>query len=261
LLDIDWLDIFAENLATIAISCDGPGYMNDRHRLDRRGRPTSATVEKAIKTCLSYKAVPHVFNGVLAVVDPNNYPRETVRYFYELGVPIMDLLLPDANHAYPPIHIESYSHTKLLNFMLEAFSEWLMIDDPRFRIRTFETFIKAFFGEKSELDAFGGDLSSILVIESDGSYRLLDVLSVCEEGRAFTGMHLSTHRLDEFRQVARASYPEPAETCFNCPAFLTCGGGYLPHRFDGHDYRNPSFYCSVLYGLHHYIQRFLTEQD
>ncbi len=37
--------------------------------------------------------------------------------------------------------------------------------------------------------------------------------------------------------------------CARCPHLSACGGGYLPHRFDGEGFDNPSLYCEALYGL------------
>jgi uncharacterized protein len=30
---------------------------------------------------------------------------------------------------------------------------------------------------------------------------------------------------------------------------VSCGGGYLPHRFNGIHFKNPSIYCDALYAL------------
>jgi len=112
-----------------------------------------------------------------------------------------------------------------------------------------------FFEEPS--DAFGGDLWPIVVVESDGSYRLLDVLAICEEGVTETNLHVTTDPLSKYLDYTRSYYPPPSATCRNCEAFTACGGGYLAHRFDGKSYDNPSFYCEVLLGMYRHIRRHL----
>lgn len=258
LIDTEWLDLFASYETTLAISCDGPLAAHDRHRLDFAGNGTGCTVERAIRLCLSHPAGPRVFNGVLAVVDPNNDPRSVLHYFHRLGVSDIDFLLPDAHYAAPPRHIRGYTHGKLLGFLCQAFDEWILLDDPRFRVRIFETFVRGVLGRRSELDAFGGSVAPIVVVESDGSYRLLDVLAICAIDAGRTGLDVSTHTLQDFVDHAGTRYPVVCDTCRICPAFAACGGGYAPHRFDGLSYNNPSFYCEVLLGLYQHVRAFLV---
>lgn len=259
LLDGEWLDIFSAHNATLGISCDGPPAAHDRHRIDFAGNGSSKNVERAIQLCLTHPKGRSVFNGVLAVIDPNNDPQHILNYFRDLGVRDIDLLLPDAHHAAAPRHIEAYSHDKLSDFLCRAFDAWIALDDPRFLVRIFETFVRGVLGMRSELDAFGGVLSPIVVIESDGSYRLLDVLSICKDGASHTGLHVSTHELHEFVSHARNRYPEACDVCQRCPAFTACGGGYAPHRFDGGSYDNPSFYCEPLFALYQHVKTYLEQ--
>jgi uncharacterized protein len=147
----------------------------------------------------------------------------------------------------------------LLRFLQNAFDEWMAIDDPDFNIRMFTNFIRGIFGRRSTLDAFGGDLWPIVVVESDGSYRLLDVLAICEEGVTRTNLHVTTDPLSAYLDYTRSYYPPPSATCRDCEAFSACGGGYLAHRFDGHTYDNPSFYCEVLLGMYHHIRARLEQ--
>ncbi len=103
-------------------------------------------------------------------------------------------------------------------------------------------------------DAFGGALAPIVVVESDGSYRLLDVLAICEEGATHTGFNLTSHPLRACSDFARTRYPEPHAACQQCEAFAACGGGYVAHRFDGRSYDNPSFYCHALLGFYRHVR-------
>ncbi|AXV84743.1 radical SAM protein (plasmid) [Ralstonia solanacearum] len=258
LLDTEWLDLFAAHEATLAISCDGPPAMHDRHRVGFTGAGTGAQVERALRLCLSHRTEPPVFNGVLAVVDPNNDPRAILQYFHALGVSDIDFLLPDAHYAAPPRHLLGYSHRKLLAFLCQGFDAWITLDDPTFRVRMFETFIRGVLGRRSELDAFGGALAPIVVVESDGSYRLLDVLAICEVDAGLTGLDLSSNTLHECVAHASGRYPDVCDTCRHCVAFGACGGGYVAHRFDGRSYDHPSFYCEALLGFYLHVRAYLV---
>ena len=255
LLDDEWCALFEEYALSWSISCDGPPKIHDRFRLYHSGAPSSAAVERGIRLSLSREQAR--FGGVLAVVDPSTSGPDIVRYFHGLGVRDFDLLLPDASHLARPGHLPSFSMDALRTFLIEAFDAWIACRDPDFRIRLFEHMIRGLFGLRSGLDAFGGDLWGMLVVESDGSYQLLDVLRIHGVEQVETGLDLVRHSLDDYLQHTRGQTPPASATCKACPIFNVCGGGYLPHRYDGHDYDRPSIYCSVLYDLIAHIHTYL----
>ncbi len=260
LLDEEWLDIFAQYEVHISLSCDGPPDVTNRYRrLRRDGGATGQSVEDAIRLCLRWPEADKLFHGVLAVADPQTDGAAIVRYFYALGVRSFDLLLPDANYISPPMHLPAYRHADLLRYMTRAFDEWISIQDTEFKIRTFRELILGMFGRKSALDAFGADLSTISVLESDGSYQLLDVLRICGEDATRTPLHIEQHSFADFLAATAGTLPKPCARCLTCAAFNACGGGYLPHRFDGVSYDNPSYFCDVLFGLHRHILTHLAK--
>lgn len=112
-------------------------------------------------------------------------------------------------------------------------------------------------GSSPRLDALGGDLSTICVVETNGAIGILDVLRICggeysrDELNVFDSSldgHISHFKIEEIQK--------PCGKCTSCPYFSSCGGGYLPHRFDGETFDNPSLYCDALYGL---SERMMTE--
>ena len=256
LLDTDWLQIFDEFNTPIGISCDGPPEIHDRYRTFRHGGATGAIVERAIRLCVDWPGRP-VFAGVLAVADPNVDGASIVRYFHELGVKKLDLLLPHANYVLPPSHLQNYRHEGMLQYMTSAFDEWLRIGTTKIVLRQFQQMMLGMFGRSPTADALGSDLSSLLVVESDGTYQNVDVLRICGEEAVNTPFHVGVHSFHDFTSFASISVPRPSATCLQCTAFSSCGGGYLPHRFDGVGYDNPSYYCEVLLGLYRHIQSYI----
>ncbi len=257
LLDAEWCELFERYGVSWAISCDGPPEIHDRFRVSHGGRPSSAAVQRALALSVG-RASPN-FGGALAVVDPATDGARVVRYFHELGLRQLDLLLPDANHVSRPAHLDGPYDELLLDYLRAAFDAWIACADPGFRIRLFEEIMKGIFGRRSRLDAFGGDLWGMMVLESDGSYQLLDVLRLGGEAEVATGLNVEQHAFDDYLEATRDSFSEPCETCRSCPVFTVCRGGYQPHRFDGVGYDHPSVYCEVLYGLIDHIHRFVRE--
>lgn len=256
LIDDEWLDLFSRYSVSVSISSDGPAAAHDAFRKFHDGRPSSGQVEKAIRRCLARPETRESFGGVLCVANPSTDGAEMVRYFHDLGVTNLDLLLPDGNYAFAPAHLPGYDHQDMLRYMVEAFDQWIALGRKDYQIRTFREIILGIFGKKSSLDAFGSDLSSIAVVESDGSYQFLDVLHTCSEGVTQTPLHIDTHSFSDFLAHAASpgTLPGACATCRNCAVFKVCGGGYLPHRYDGKSFDNPSYFCDVLYGLIDHIK-------
>jgi uncharacterized protein len=257
LLDEAWCTLFAANEVHWSISCDGPKAVHDRFRFAHNGRGSHAQVEAAIRRSLSRPDWCRWFGGVLAVIDPRQDGAEIVRYFHSLGIAHIDLLMPDATHAAPPAHLPGFSQKMLTRFLMKAFNAWTALDDPNFHIRFFEHIAKGYFGMSPEIDAFGAGTDRLMVVETDGSYQLVDVLHTCGEEFTSIGGSLATRSLaEQFAAQTAASIP-PSRTCLACPVFDLCGGGYLPHRFDGTGFDNPSVHCESIKATIAGVGRFL----
>jgi uncharacterized protein len=257
LLDAAWCSLFAANRVHWSISCDGPAELHDRFRPRHTGRGSHAQVEAAIRLSLSRPDYRRWFGGVLAVVDPGADARAIVHYFHALGVRDLDLLLPDATHAAAPAHLPDFSQAALTRFLADAFAAWTALDDRRFHLRMFEHMMNGFLGRRPELDAFGAGVDWLTVVESDGSYQLLDVLHMCGEEFTRTGGGLATRSLAEEFALQRGTSVPPCAACRDCALFDICGGGYLPHRFDGQGFDNPSVHCASLFATIAMVGRFL----
>jgi len=113
-----------------------------------------------------------------------------------------------------------------------------------------------FMGAEPEVDAFGNALMSYVVIETDGSIEALDVLRVCKENIARSGLNVLQNGLDDLEhalpvvhQAIYQGFPlSPA--CQRCPERDICGGGYLPHRYAyANGFDNPSIWCADILKL------------
>ncbi len=252
ILDQEWCELFMQYGVSWSISSDGPPKSHDRFRKYHNGKPSSTHVERAIQISLDTQSP--LYGGVLAVIDPDANASELVQYFYDLGVRQLDLLLPDANHINAPGHLSSFNQAQLHQYLKDGYDRWTDIGDPSFRIRIFEEMMRGLFGVSSNLDAFGGELWGLFVVESDGSYQKLDVLRIGGESEVDTGLNIARDSIDKFLINTSEAQPPACETCQSCDAFKVCGGGYLPHRFDGQSYDQPSVHCESLYQTINHIK-------
>ncbi|GAA1044809.1 FxsB family cyclophane-forming radical SAM/SPASM peptide maturase [Streptomyces murinus] len=254
-----WLDLFEQYGVTVGVSLDGPPAANDRHRLTHGGRSSTAATVRGIELL---RARPHLFAGILAVVDLANDPVEVHDHLAAFEPPVIDFGLPHATHDDPP-HRTDPKVPEYGLWMSRVYDTWL--DRPRWRhsIRMLEDIMALGSGVHGSVETVGLAPSTSVVIESDGSIEGVDTLRSVEEGASRLGLDVFRHPFDEAlshpRMLHRAYGPAAlADQCRSCPLVAVCGGGYLPHRFSsGAGYRNPSVYCADLEHLIRHVQHSL----
>jgi uncharacterized protein len=68
LLSRSVLDLCVRTRTNIAVSLDGPGYIHDRHRVDRGGRGTFDRTIAGIQLLKSHPESRTLFSGILTVI-------------------------------------------------------------------------------------------------------------------------------------------------------------------------------------------------
>lgn len=259
LLDHEWLDIFERHGISFGISLDGPPELADRRRILRSGR---GSTQKLLDTIGRLRAAGPQFDellgGCLCVIDQDSDGAAQVDWFADQGFPSVDFLLPDGNRVNPPqdwMGVEPYRA-----FLLSAFERWYRMGERAPQIRMFELMLLGMTGGDVPLDALGGDLRRMCVVESDGSIGIHDVARICGGEFSEDALNIFDHKLDEHVSRYRINeIQQLCDTCQDCPHLASCGGGYLPHRFDGRGLDNPSLYCDALYSLSDRMMQALRE--
>jgi uncharacterized protein len=239
LLTDDGLRALAAAGIQISVSLDGPRWANDRHRLTHAGESsfdaTAATLRRLVQDH------PGLLRGVIAVIDPDVPARDLFAFFADVGVPRLDLLLPDATHADPPALRDR--------------------EPDRYRarlpVRWFDAVLASRLGVPSPTDAMGFGGISLVVVETDGSYTDHDVFKITRPGAAQLPASVFTTSLQELsrrpelaehaRRLTLAGMPDE---CRSCPVVEACGAGAIMHRF--HPTREldaPTVYCAELFAL------------
>lgn len=252
---------------SISLSLDGPAAVHDRHRPTKGG---GASHEQVMRAVALLRERPSMFAGVIAVIDPTSDPAAIIRWFADLGIPSLDLLLPDANHETPPPGREA-DPDLYTGWLLAAFDEWFR-NAPQLPIRTFDAILRSVAGMESGTDAFGLGTINMLCIESDGSYHDLDVLKTTYEGRTKLNGHLQTTPFKDMEREPKLlehasllTLSGLSEACRACPESTTCAGGSVPHRYSpagegAAAWTNPSVYCGELLALFSHAREVLGRQ-
>lgn len=250
LLDLEWVELLARFGVSFGISLDGPPETADRRRVMRKDR--SGSTQRVIDTIHRLSAATPLFEplfgGCLCVIDPDGDGAEFVDWFVDQGIAAFDFLLPDGNRANPP---EGWTGPEpYRRFLLSAFERWYAMGERAPRVRKFEQMLAGLMGGRVNLDALGGALEQLCVVESDGSIGVSDVARLCGGDFSTDLMTIFDQPLDAHAEgYGLGAIQQVSAQCARCPHLSACGGGYLPHRFDGEGFDNPSLYCEALYGL------------
>ncbi|MDX3749598.1 FxsB family cyclophane-forming radical SAM/SPASM peptide maturase [Streptomyces sp. AK08-02] len=256
LLSEEWLDLFERFEVVVGVSLDGPPDANDRHRLTHAGRSSAASTVRGIELLRSR---PHLFAGLLAVVDLANDPVEVHDYLASFDPPVIDFGLPHATHDDPP-HRDDPDTAEYGLWMSRVYDAWLANPDHQHSIRMLEDIVALSSGVRSSVETLGLAPPTSVVIESDGSIEGVDTLRSVEEGASWLGLDVFHQSFDDALGHPKLQHrlygtDTLAEKCQSCPLVEVCGGGYLPHRFSAdRDYRNPSVYCADLEYLIRHVQ-------
>lgn len=247
--------VLAAREVTVGVSIDGSRVHNHR-RIDRRGLPTFDRVLQGIETLRTTPGAR--LGGLLCVVDLDHEPEEVIDALCSVRPPMVDLLQPFLTHdAAGPRRTEIAE--RFGDWMTRALFHW--VARPEFaeiRVRVLEDALKASLTGRPETDWFGPRRVRYLIVETDGSYDLLDQLkaigaaSAAERriGRSIADCSLGdAARLAANLLSSRGAASTPVG-CRGCRWEQVCAGGHLPARYSSaHGFNNRSVYCEGIQSL------------
>lgn len=261
-------DLCLQHKVSVGVSLDGPASTNDLRRPRNDGSGSTIAVERGLRLL---SGTP-VFSGILAVIDINADPLEIFEYLAKWQPPILDFLLPHANWGNPaPGHpkeiARGYEPSRCLppqpygTWLVRCFDQWWERSElGTIAVRTFEEIIRRLAGREGVLETLGTEPVSLLTIATNGSYEGVDTLKSAYPGAQVLGRNVKNCTVSEaashdsvaFRQQGLASL---SHECRSCRLVQVCGGGYLPHRYGGGSFLNPSVYCGDLALLIEHIRQ------
>jgi uncharacterized protein len=239
LLDEEWANLFRTNGVQVTVSLDGPPEINDKYRVDFKGRGTIAATLRGID-CLRAAGIDP---GLISVCNPSTDPERVLAYVVEeLGIKQFDILPPDATHSDHPPPIADY-FIKLFDVWFDRYAE------RGVRISTLDAMIRGLTGHLSVSDTIGLGPIDTVTLMTDGSLEALDVLRIAGPGSTASNLNVRTNTLQDiqnepvWREALHAS-TNLAEACLACEFLDSCGGGHLAQRWSAERrFDNPSVYC------------------
>lgn len=250
-------DLMLEHKITTGISLDGPPEVNDRFRVDHRGRPSSAVLEEKLRLLTSDR-YRKLFTGFLCVIDTESDPIEVFEYLRSWGTASVDFLFPLENWERMPPNKPKFEDTPYADWLIPIFDHWWDLGKP-LKIRIFDSILRLICNVPTLVESLGLDPVDLVVVETNGEIEGVDSLKTTFEGASVLDFNVFDHG---FREVAahmavqrrQSGVNELCEICRNCPVVEVCGGGYLPHRYSPENgFDNPSIYCRDLEKLIRHI--------
>jgi uncharacterized protein len=239
LIDEEWISLFKAHDVGVTISLDGPPEINDRQRVDFKGRGTLAATLRGLD-CLRTAGIEP---GLISVCNPSTDPERIVAYIVEeLGILHFDILPPDANHSDNPPPIADY-FIRLFDVWFDRYAE------RGVRISTLDAMIRGLTGHLSASDTIGLGPIYTVTLMTDGALEALDVLRIAGAGSTASNANVRDNALQDvqddpvWREAFHASM-NLAEVCRKCEFLDSCGGGHLAQRWSPQRrFDNPSVYC------------------
>lgn len=269
LLTDEYLKIFRKHRVFLGVSLDGPPEAN-KHRTNHAGKETHAETVEGIERMIGDHRYRHLFQGILSVVDIDNDPVETFNYLRTFSPPAIDFLLPHGNWKEPPKGLETLEgrlEHPYARWLMPIFNAWFYDKSLFTRIRTFDSMIHLLSNGRSDVESIGGEGGSgLVVVETDGSYELVDTLKSTPGRVAKTGKNVFRHSIEEAsaymqKRAKQLGTAVLAHECESCPISSKCGGGYAPHRYSTEKgFDNRSVYCYDLADMLSSIHGALTQR-
>jgi uncharacterized protein len=260
LLEESSLDRLAAAGVIIGVSVDGSAEQHDRHRRHRDGRGSHAAVDRAL-ALLAQPRYRESYAGLLCTVNLESDPIGCYEALLRHDPPGIDLLLPHANWADPPVRPPGSGPAPYGDWLATVFDRWYGAPGPETGIRLFEEIIQLLLGGFSRSEQVGLSPVAVAVVESDGAIEQVDSLKSAYAGACATGLNVAVDSFDAAlqhpgviaRQIGLAAL---SEQCLACPVHQVCGAGHYAHRYrPGQGFRNPSVYCADMERLIQHIKR------
>lgn len=269
LLTKEWCEFFNINSISLGISIDGAREVNDRFRIDHKGKGSYDRIVKAIELANNHYTYEDL--GLLSVLDVNSDPIDSFNHLLSLGVDSIEFLIPDHNYADLPVRPTQGkfvdSETPYGDWIITMYDHWNSLsEDQKPSIRLFSNLILKFCGIVISSDLIGNENNHVLVIETNGDIEPIDSLKICGENFTKGDVNITESSLDDAfsLNLANLYYGENdsiSEKCNKCPIFEYCGSGFIAHRYSKQNgLKNPTIYCKDYIKFISHIQSSLVSE-
>src|SRR5579863_1721692 len=131
-----WCRFIRQHQVKIGVSLDGPAFLHDAHRRDRRGKGTHARVMAGVK-CLQANDVPF---HVIAVITAQalGHPDEVMEFFLEHGIRNVGFNIEELEGTHGESTLTAPAHRQAVLAFLRRVYEYHCAANGAIRVREFD---------------------------------------------------------------------------------------------------------------------------
>lgn len=238
LINQEWCDFFKARNIEIGLSIDGPAFINDINRKDRKGRETHRKVMDGIQL-LRHNEIP--FHAIAVITrDTLDYPEEFFNFFLENEISHLAINIEELEGANSYSSLDDSNLEKFKWFISQLYDMYLR-NTSRIEVREFVHMEKLILGTKKSINQSQQTVPfKILSIDVQGhistfSPELLGTKSQKYQdfklGNIYTSTIEDCLNSNEFLSL----YSDILEGQLNCKRtckyFDICGGGSPSNKY------------------------------
>lgn len=247
LLDDEWCRFLAQNRFLVGVSIDGPQWLHDKYRVDKRGNGSFSQVMEAIERLRKHRVE---FNTLTVVNDQNSHhPKDVYRFLKSIGsrfmqfIPIVeqealtgedtpvDLVSPDFDGQ---ARVTEWSVNPLQygRFLNRIFDEWVTRDVGKYFVQIFDATLANWVNQSPGLCVFERTCGEAAVIEHNGDLYSCDHFVYHEN---YLGNILETPLAEMMKSEKQLNFgirkeANLPEKCNKCKFRRICRGGCPKNR-------------------------------
>ncbi|MDC9604369.1 cyclophane-forming radical SAM/SPASM peptide maturase XyeB [Xenorhabdus griffiniae] len=257
LINNEWIAIFEKFNISVNISIDGPKHINDKYRLDHKGRSSYEATLNGYKALCTAAKERNILNypSILSVIDPEASGKELFDHFYhDMQCKRFDFLLPDSNY-------ENTTNTEgVKRFLIDVCDAWFEQSDPNCDVRILSSYFTRLAGS-SKYIVLGvtppteGFEALAITVTSTGDIYIDDTLrSTVSEiftpiGNIADATYAQIVNSQPMREFHKIESSLPVD-CQGCIWQKICAGGKPVNRYSRDNaFNNKTIYCDTMAAL------------
>jgi len=243
LINQNWIELIKNNKINIGVSIDGPDFIHDRKRVDRKSNGTHAQVMKGVKM-LQDANIP--FSTIMVVTKNSlDYPDEICDFFIKNGIDEIGFNIDEvegSNHSTSFDNVDSIKFRHFIQRMLKRSVE----SNGQFRVREFWLNIRPFTTDVTEPFNTTNAPFRIFNFDCHGNYSTYCPELLAAKSEEYNNFNLGNIVKDGLDAIERNptflrmkdEIDKGVENCKNsCEYWSFCGGGAPSNKF----FENGSF--------------------
>ena len=243
-IDDEWAALLAEHRFAVTASLDGPAWLHDAQRPDRKGAGSHEATLAGIRALQAHGIEPRVS----AVITPRTLPHaeELVDWFADANLAEVDFV-PSTRFAHGRFEIE-VGAPAYGDFIMRVFRRWLALARPGFRVRFLSELARKMAGQQPHYCKLEGSCSHFVSFGWNGDVYPCDEFSGVPAYRLGNLHETSLADLlaaEKTREHFRAWAAVPA-ACGDCRWLRLCRGGCPWERQLTGSLDNPTVMCEAL---------------